>query len=241
MVELGAGLGSSYPSILDTDSSFEVNSPATGKTIARAEVVNDAIAAVIKVQAELGTEPAGSATDVKTFLQTEHNNDGTHDGSTSVVTKTASQILTNKTLDAPLFTGISGFFAHKNGTNQTGIVTITFTKLTFDTETFDIAGDYANSKYTPNQAGRYLITATAVIELADTKTASLSIYKNGEEIISGGLVAAPSTENLGVKVIGIFDVNGTTDNFEIYIKHDRGVDTVVQGTIKSTYFCGNRL
>ena len=79
MAELGAGNGTDYPGTLDTDNILEVNSPNAGKTRARAETINDANAALVAIETELGTDPAGSLTDVKTFLQTEHGADGTHD------------------------------------------------------------------------------------------------------------------------------------------------------------------
>jgi hypothetical protein len=78
MGELGSGGGTSYPGTLDTDNTLEVNSPNAGKTKARAECINDANAAIVALETELGTDPAGTLTDVKTFLQTEHNTDGTH-------------------------------------------------------------------------------------------------------------------------------------------------------------------
>ena len=78
MAELGAGNGSSYPTSLDTNSTLEVDSPATGKTKVRAAVPNDLAAAVIAVQTELGIDPAGTKTDVKTFLQIDHQTDGRH-------------------------------------------------------------------------------------------------------------------------------------------------------------------
>lgn len=78
MTELGSGSGSSYPSALDTNAVLEVNSPNGSKTKARAEVPNDHGAAIVAVQTELGTDPAGSLADVKTYLQTEHAADGTH-------------------------------------------------------------------------------------------------------------------------------------------------------------------
>ena len=78
MSELGAGNGSSYPGGLDTDNVLEVNSPNPGKTKARAEVPNDLAAAIIAIETELGTDPAGSVADVKTFLQTEHATNGIH-------------------------------------------------------------------------------------------------------------------------------------------------------------------
>lgn len=76
MSELGAGSGSGYPGALDTDNTLESTS-----TTARADVPNDLASAIIAVQTELGLDPAGSLTDVKTFLQTEHNTNGTHDNS----------------------------------------------------------------------------------------------------------------------------------------------------------------
>lgn len=76
--ELGGGAGSSFPGALDTDNSLEVDAPNAGKTKARAAVPNDLAAAIVSVQTELGTDPAGTLTNVKTFLQTEHNTNGTH-------------------------------------------------------------------------------------------------------------------------------------------------------------------
>jgi hypothetical protein len=103
MSELGSGNGTSYPGALDTDNILEVDSPNASKTKARADVPNDMGAAIIALETELGTNPAGTVTDVKTFLQTEHNTDGTHDTSV-VVTLTDTQTLTNKTLTAPVMT-----------------------------------------------------------------------------------------------------------------------------------------
>ena len=78
MAELGAGSGSSYPTSLHTNSVVEVDSPATGKTKVRANVPNDLAAAIVAVQTELGTDPAGAKADVKTFLQIDHQTSGKH-------------------------------------------------------------------------------------------------------------------------------------------------------------------
>lgn len=79
MSEIGSGNGTSYPSAIDTDNTIEVNSPNAGKTKARAEVPNDLAACIIAIETELGTDPAGSLVDVKSFLQVEHGVNGTHD------------------------------------------------------------------------------------------------------------------------------------------------------------------
>ena len=78
MAEIGQGIGTGYPSALDTDNTIEVNSPNAGKTKARAEVVNDLAAAIIAIETELGTNPSGSVADVKTYLQVEHGLTGVH-------------------------------------------------------------------------------------------------------------------------------------------------------------------
>lgn len=83
MADLGSGSTprSDYPSKLDTNVNLEFDAPAGNKTKVRADVPNDLAQAIINIQQELGTDPAGSLTDVKTYLQTEHNADGTHDSS----------------------------------------------------------------------------------------------------------------------------------------------------------------
>jgi len=76
--ELGSGGGSSFPTALDTNTSLEYDAPAANKTKARAAVPNDNSGAIIAIETELGTDPSGSTADVKTYLQTAHNADGTH-------------------------------------------------------------------------------------------------------------------------------------------------------------------
>lgn len=80
MAELGSGSSprSDYPGALDVNAVLEVDSPSASKTLITAAKIDDAYAAIINVQTELGTDPAGTLTNVKTYLQTEHNTDGTH-------------------------------------------------------------------------------------------------------------------------------------------------------------------
>jgi hypothetical protein len=110
MGEIGSGGGSSYPTALDTNNTPEVNSPNAGKTKARAEVPNDLAGAVVAIETELGTDPAGTLTDVKTFLQTEHNADGTHDA-TKIVEIAGTQTITgDKTFSGTnTFSGVNTF------------------------------------------------------------------------------------------------------------------------------------
>jgi hypothetical protein len=93
MAELGSGNGTDYPSALDTDNTLEVD----GSTLARADVPNDTNAAVVAIENELGTNPSGTISDVKSYLQTEHNTNGTHDTS-KIVMIAGSQTITGEKL-----------------------------------------------------------------------------------------------------------------------------------------------
>lgn len=132
MAEIGNGSGSNYPASLDTDSTQEVNTPNAGRTKARAEVVNDLASAIIAVQTELGTDPAGSLTDVKTYLQTEHNADGTHKVS-----------LVGMLAGAQTFTGSKTFSAIMKLAKGADVASGTALALGADGNSFDITGTTA--------------------------------------------------------------------------------------------------
>jgi len=76
MAELGSGLGSSYPSAYDTDSSKEVNYPTAGFTYARAEVPNDLADAVLKIQGAVGLTPQGVLATLSDRLDISIGSDG---------------------------------------------------------------------------------------------------------------------------------------------------------------------
>ena len=78
MAEIGTGAGSSYPSALDTNNTLEYDKESSEKTLVRADVVNDMASAIVNIEAELGTDPAGTKADVKTFLQVDHATNGGH-------------------------------------------------------------------------------------------------------------------------------------------------------------------
>lgn len=73
MADLGSGNASDYPTSLDTDPTPEVGTNNTNHL-----PIVSLSSAVIAIQTELGTDVAGSSTNLKTRLAVEHNNDGTH-------------------------------------------------------------------------------------------------------------------------------------------------------------------
>jgi len=68
MGELGDGSGTSFPSTLDSNTKIEYDVESAEKTLVRAAIPNDIAAALVAVETELGTDVAGSATDLKTRL-----------------------------------------------------------------------------------------------------------------------------------------------------------------------------
>lgn len=133
------------------------------------------------------------------------------------------------------------FAAHKNGTNQTGIVANTFTKATFSTERFDTNGNFASSTFTPTIAGRYLLLATAYWVAAEAgKIYYTLIYKNGvldqqffTTAVAAGVLNAP--------LVCYIDANGSTDYFEMYVYHTSVGNMTLAGQSTATTFAGSYL
>jgi hypothetical protein len=148
-----------------------------------------------------------------------------------------------------IFEGLEGraaFSAHKNGSNQTGIVTATFTKLTFETERFDTGSYYDNSatasgsRWTP-PAGRVLIMGAAFWS-AGTIVGNfiLSVFKNGVRLVDQIANNDTAAALLGNNISIIDDANGT-DFYELYGFGSTGTTLTVSGTASATYFMGYQL
>lgn len=120
--------------------------------------------------------------------------------------------------------GIGTFNAYKSAA-QDNIASATWTKVTFDTEEYDVSDWYANDKYTPDQRGFYRLTACVNITpaVAD-KYVILSCYKNGSRYQDFGMVQTPATDAVTVSGSVIVKADGD-DYFEVYIYHNFGVDT----------------
>lgn len=135
----------------------------------------------------------------------------------------------------------AGFSAHKNGTDQTGIASVTQTKLTFTTEIFDTGGFYdaANSRWTPS-AGKVIVSASAFLfsTLTTGGVCEISIYKNGARYKSADIGAAGGFDGLNVTVID--DANGT-DFYEAYIYGTTAGTFDVEGDAHATHFMGVRV
>lgn len=135
------------------------------------------------------------------------------------------------------------FRANKNGTDQTGILSATLTKLTFTTEVFDIGGFYdaANSKWIP-PAGRFWIGCTVDMTAGavDQAFSFIQLYKNGSGHLVGAVQASSGTGDCGLTGAWVVDSDGN-DEFEIYIRGGGAGDKTVTGNVAYSYFQGHAL
>lgn len=113
------------------------------------------------------------------------------------------------------------FEAVKSG-QQYGITLSTDVKVTYETEIFDTAGNYASSRFTPTTAGKYFIYCNQrlITETNGTlQRAQLKLYKNGsqyQQVISDFNFTDGYTRAAGCHVSAVVDMNGSSDYLEIY-------------------------
>ncbi len=141
--------------------------------------------------------------------------------------------------------GDQSFSVHKNGTDQTGIAADTDTLITFSTELFDTNNDFASNRLTPTVAGKYLLTGSWRIGNAgpaidDGDPAKVMIFKNGSEL--HGVTVRGSGPGVRSHVIAaVVDANGSTDYFELYMRHSVAAGQDVEGDAARTWFTGMRI
>ncbi len=136
---------------------------------------------------------------------------------------------------------LPGFSAHKNGSDQTTIADVTFTKVTFGTEVYDNGSFFSSSTWTP-PAGIVFIASACLGSgtMTPPKQSALCIYKNGS------LYKQYNSYNAGTNVFtnlaALIDSCNGSDTYEIYIFVDVDSGTAtVQGGTSNTYFVGQWL
>lgn len=136
------------------------------------------------------------------------------------------------------------FEAQKSG-NQTGIVTNTFTKVSFQTENYDATGTYDNAtnyRFTPQTIGRYFISASVAWD--DVETAGdqfiIAIYRNGT-LYRLETYRAYATEPFNQTISAQVRTTATTDYFEVYVRHLGTNNRTVNADATATWFAGHLL
>lgn len=139
--------------------------------------------------------------------------------------------------------GNAKFSANKNGTNQTGITSATWTKVTFDTEDWDEGSHYdtTNSRWTP-PPGKVRIAAAVYVSVGvvDQAQSILAVYKNGSAYRYVAIANASGTNGFVLNGAVIDSANGA-DYYEIYINSAGAGDKTVSGSQAYTFFQGELL
>ena len=112
-----------------------------------------------------------------------------------------------------------------------------WTKLTWSTEAFDTNDNFANNRFTPTVAGKYLFTLTAYCEgSGDNDDCWVAIYKNGVVVSESGTGVHDIGGSSGPNVSIVLDMNGTTDYVEAYAWNRTG--SSIHGETYTTNFSG---
>jgi hypothetical protein len=249
MSELGSGNGTSYPASLDVDNTVEVDSSTT----ARADVPNDLAAAIIGVQTELGTDPAGSATDVKTFLQVQHNAAGAHTAVTATTLTLSSTFIQKLGADVASATALNVQIAGNifDVTGTSGITSI-LTKGIGTVIVLQFDGIVTLTHHATNLmlGGSNVVTAAGVVLsfyeydtgkwrlISSTVAASNPIASGMILSWSGAISAIPSG---WVICDGNNSTPNLTDRFIIHASADSGATYDVNDTGGSTTSGGHAL
>lgn len=116
------------------------------------------------------------------------------------------------------------------GADNVALTNNTYTKVTFNSEEFDVGGYYdstTNYRYTPQVAGKYLIYGRVYITYGSEATENMyiAIYKNG----TAAQQFARSDDNSqygSIQISSLIEMNGSSDYVEIYTKASSSTNAV---------------
>jgi len=168
-------------------------------------------------------------------------------GSTSgTVTIIPTATAGSNTATLPAATGtvmVSGnmpaFSIYLGGSTQS-ISSGAFTKVSFDTTTFDTNSCISSGRFTPNVAGYYQLNTNILFNsIAVTTIIIVAIYKNGGNYARGnGGYLSNTSGDTEILATTLAYANGTTDYFEVYVYQNSGVSKTVYNDAGLTSFNG---
>jgi hypothetical protein len=122
------------------------------------------------------------------------------------------------------------------------ISTSTFTKVEFDTETFDTDSNYdtSNYRFTPTTAGKYQVGMQIRFGGSGLQTGRFAFYKNGSQHKRLEFSQANTSQNQSFTVFTtIIELNGSSDYIEAFI-YLAGTTSLYGGN-DDNYFLGYKL
>jgi len=121
----------------------------------------------------------------------------------------------------------------------------TFSKVNFNTETFDTGSMYDNAtnyRFTPTVAGYYLIEASCNLSASSLVGRSIvSIYKNGSGAQNFTAYVPATFVNVNIGGAVIVNMNGSSDYIEVFITQNTNADCAVVSGAAESYVMGTLL
>jgi hypothetical protein len=139
---------------------------------------------------------------------------------------TTAKIAAGAVVQADIGTNVAGTgpaFSAWPSANQS-VSNSTWTKITYDVESFDTNNNFGSSRFTPTVAGYYQINARVVANGFASAQTILSIWKNGSESTGRRLMQIPNSTSSSICPMGsaLIFMNGSTDYIEVYIFQNSG-------------------
>ena len=107
-------------------------------------------------------------------------------------------------------------------------------KVTWDTENYDIGGNFASDKFTAPVAGKYFMNAVVTFyQMGAGAGIGLQWYKNGSVFRSGHHQSTEINITFAVTSCGVFDLNAN-DYLEVYVFQGSGSSQNI-GVANSSY------
>lgn len=141
---------------------------------------------------------------------------------------------------APFTLPVISFSAHKNGTDQTGIATATYTKVTAPTEVYDNGAlyDASNSRFRPPPGIVRFTGSLLTVGSSDGAAVIAVIYKNGALYRHGVWSRSSSTAATGSSVYIEEECDGD-DYYEFWFYQSSSGNQDIDGDSVNTYFMGS--
>ena len=159
-------------------------------------------------------------------------------GETITIPSGATLNLSNATQTGVGGTNTPAFSVYKSSTQS--LTSNVFTKVTFDTETYDIGNCFASSRFTPTTAGYYFIHSALEVYGTGVTRSTICIYKNGSNVKETDDEFASNSASTTPQITGVFYMNGTTDYIEIYLRLV-GTSPTISSSEPETNFLGYKL
>jgi len=121
------------------------------------------------------------------------------------------------------------------GTNQTGVVRVTPTRIAFDTEDWDVRSEYSNPTFTAKEAGKYLVEGAVYIASMELNTyVELFVYVNDSSVSRARQVNVTASTAILVSISAMVNVTAT-QTIEMYVQHTNAGNETLYADSELTY------